>query len=122
MRKLRAFLVTIVALLVLVTPSALSQRTSVGRIFPVYNNGDKPDLTIDPQRFTSQMEIVDRLFDDGTYRYPKRCGSPDPCPDSAEEGCDRQCTCVGRQMTFGFRHINLERIQVNCNPAAAAQE
>jgi hypothetical protein len=24
------------------------------------------DLTVDPQRFTSQMEIIDRLFEDGT--------------------------------------------------------
>ena len=66
MRKLKGSLVTIVTLLVLVTPSALAQRTSVGRLFPVYANGGKPDLTVDPQRFTSQMEIVDRLFDDGT--------------------------------------------------------
>jgi len=66
MRKLRASLVTIITLLVLATPTALAQRTSVGRLFPVYDNGGKPDLTVDPQRFTSQMEIVDRLFDDGT--------------------------------------------------------
>ena len=66
MRKLNASLVTIITLLVLGTPSALSQRTSVGRQFPVYDNGGKPDLTVDPQRFTSQMEIVDRLFEDGT--------------------------------------------------------
>jgi Lysyl oxidase len=66
MRKLNASLITIITLLVLGTPSALSQRTSVGRQFPVYDNGGKPDLTIDPQRFTSQMEIIDRLFDEGT--------------------------------------------------------
>jgi len=66
MRKLNASLVTIITLLVLGTPAALSQRTSVGRQFPVYDNGGKPDLTVDPQRFTSQMEIVDRLFEDGT--------------------------------------------------------
>ena len=66
MRKLNASLVTIITLLVLGSPSALSQRTSVGRQFPVYDNGGKPDLTVDPQRFTSQMEIVDRLFEDGT--------------------------------------------------------
>src|SRR5262245_15708336 len=42
---------------------AHSARTSVARDFPVYDNGMKPDLTIDPQRFTSQMEIVDRYFD-----------------------------------------------------------
>ena len=66
MRKLNASLITIITLLILGTPSALSQRTSVGRQFPVYDNGGKPDLTVDPQRFTSQMEIIDRLFDDGT--------------------------------------------------------
>jgi len=66
MRKLNASLITIITLLVLGTPSAMSQRTSVGRQFPVYDNGGKPDLTVDPQRFTSQMEIVDRLFEEGT--------------------------------------------------------
>jgi len=43
--------------------SALAQRTSVARDFPIYDNGGNPDLTIDPQRFVSQMEIVDRFFD-----------------------------------------------------------
>ena len=66
MRKLNASLITIISLLILGTPSALSQRTSVGRQFPVYDNGGKPDLTVDPQRFTSQMEIIDRLFEEGT--------------------------------------------------------
>ena len=66
MRKLSASILTIVTLLVLGTASVFSQRTSVGREFPVYENGGKPDLTVDPQRFTSQMEIIDRLFDDGT--------------------------------------------------------
>ena len=65
MRTLRVSALTIVCILVLLT-TGLSQRTSVGRLFPVYNNGGKPDLTVDPQRFTSQMEIVDRLFDDGS--------------------------------------------------------
>src|SRR5215472_1857061 len=41
----------------------MAQRTDISRIFPVYNNGGKPDLTVDPKRFASQMEIVDRLFD-----------------------------------------------------------
>src|SRR6185369_14333397 len=66
MRKLTILFVPLVALVVLVTPPALSQRTSVSRQFPVYDNGGKPDLTVDPQRFTSQMEIVDRLFEKGT--------------------------------------------------------
>jgi len=63
MRRVRMPLLSIIALLLLLVPSVLSQRTSVGRLFPVYNNGGKPDLTIDPQRFTSQMEIIDRFFD-----------------------------------------------------------
>jgi len=48
---------------VLVMSPASAQRTSVSRQFPVYSNGGLPDLTVDPQRFTSQMEIVDRYFD-----------------------------------------------------------
>ena len=65
MRKLRALLVIAIAMLVLV-PSATSQRTSVSRNFPVYDNGGKPDLVVDPQRFVSQMEIVDRFFSEGS--------------------------------------------------------
>ena len=65
MRKLCAFVITVVGVISLTT-SVYSQRTSVGRDFPVYPNGGKPDLTVDPQRFTSQMEIVDRFFDDGS--------------------------------------------------------
>ena len=66
MRPLKTLLVTTTILLLVLVPSALSQRTSVGRLFPVYDNGGLPDLTVDPQRFTSQMEIIDRFFDDGT--------------------------------------------------------
>src|SRR4026208_656455 len=65
MRKLRALLVIAIAMLVLV-PSATSQRTSVSRSFPVYDNGGKPDLVVDPQRFVAQMEIVDRLVTEGS--------------------------------------------------------
>ena len=63
MRKVKALLIATIALLVVLTPSALSQRSSVSKLFPVYNNGGKPDLVVDPQRFVSQMEIVDRDFD-----------------------------------------------------------
>lgn len=66
MRKFTITAMTILVLVVLVAPLTPAQRTSVGRDFPVYANGGKPDLTVDPQRFTSQMEIIDRLFDDGT--------------------------------------------------------
>jgi len=41
---------------------SLAQRTSVARDYPVYDNGGKPDLVLDPQRFVAQMEIVDRVF------------------------------------------------------------
>jgi len=53
---------TIAGLLLVAAPAA-AQRTSVGRDFPIYANGGQPDLTVDPQRFVAQMEIVDRLFD-----------------------------------------------------------
>jgi len=66
MRPVRLLLATTLALFFLLVPSVLSQRTSVGRLFPVYDNGGKPDLTVDPQRFTSQMEIVDRFFAEGS--------------------------------------------------------
>ena len=62
MRKLTVLCFSIIIPLVLVTTPALSQRTSVSRQFPVYNNGGHPDLVVDPQRFASQMEIVDRFF------------------------------------------------------------
>ena len=52
----------VVLLLVAASP-AMAQRTSVSRNFPIYDNGGKPDLTIDPLRFVSQMAIVDRFFD-----------------------------------------------------------
>ncbi len=46
----------------LAAPPAHAQRTSVGGDFPIYANAGQPDLTIDPQRFVAQMEIVDRYF------------------------------------------------------------
>lgn len=63
MRKL--FFIAIVVL-VLLPSAAISQRTNVSRQFPVYDNGGKPDLVVDPQRFVAQMEIVDRLFVEGS--------------------------------------------------------
>src|ERR1044071_4055766 len=62
MRKLKPLLLIVLVVLVLLPSASFSQRTSVSRQFPVYNNGGKPDLVLDPQRFVSQMEIVDRLF------------------------------------------------------------
>ena len=40
-----------------------AQRTNVAREFPLYDNGGKPDMVMDPQRFVAQMEIVDRNFE-----------------------------------------------------------
>src|SRR5262249_37587580 len=51
----------LLVLLIIVVP-ALGQRSSVSSDIPVYANGGKPDLAIDPKRFVSQMEIVDRYF------------------------------------------------------------
>ena len=66
MHKLKALSIVVVALLVLIPSVVISQRTSVSRQFPVYDNGGKPDLVVDPQRFVAQMEIVDRLFTEGS--------------------------------------------------------
>jgi Lysyl oxidase len=65
MRLIKSSSSLFAALMILISlhSAGLAQRTSVGRDFPIYDNGGKPDLTIDPQRFVSQMEIVDRHFD-----------------------------------------------------------
>src|SRR5918992_3511987 len=66
MRKiLLLFMVTGAALLVAKAGIA-EPRDSVGRMFPIYDNGGKPDLTVDPQRFVAQMGIVDRVFEAGS--------------------------------------------------------
>src|SRR5437763_7865448 len=54
-----------IAMLALAADRAIAQRTSVSSDFPIYNNQGLPDLTPDPKRFVSQMEIVDRLFNAG---------------------------------------------------------
>src|SRR5512143_2153927 len=46
-----------------VSPAIQVQRTSSSSAFPPYDNGGKPDLTIDPKQQESQMSIVDRYFD-----------------------------------------------------------
>jgi hypothetical protein len=56
---------TAIAVFLLAPAWALAQRTSVSGDFPIYDNGGKPDFTVDPKRFVSQMEIVDRLFETG---------------------------------------------------------
>ena len=61
----RSFSLAIGLLLLLSTIPFVARavRTDVSRQFPVYNNHGQPDLTVDPQQFVSQMEIVDRFFD-----------------------------------------------------------
>jgi hypothetical protein len=63
MRKTLGVVVALaVAAVIAATNATAEPRDSVSRLFPVYDNGGKPDLTVDPKRFTSQMEIVDRYF------------------------------------------------------------
>jgi hypothetical protein len=45
---------------------ARAQRTDISRVYPIYNNNGKPDLTLDFKQLTSQMQIVDRLFEPGS--------------------------------------------------------
>jgi hypothetical protein len=71
MRTVKIILITAFALFVVIGSPVLSQRTSVGREFPVYDNGGHPDLTIDPKRFASQMEIIDRLLKRTPARFKK---------------------------------------------------
>jgi len=62
---MRRTLTFALGLTLLVPTLASAQRTSVSGDIPIYNNQGKPDLTPDPKRFVSQMEIVDRLFNAG---------------------------------------------------------
>ena len=73
MRYSRSILLTfLMACAALMVPAvSMAQRTSVAREFPIYDNGGKPDIVMDPQRFTAQMEIVDRLFE------PTDCAIPE---------------------------------------------
>jgi len=64
MGRARIPILVILTLFLLIVPGALSKKTKVSRAFPVYDNGGKPDLTIDPQTFVARMEIVDHLFDE----------------------------------------------------------
>lgn len=60
----RVILVTILAL-VLIPATVLSQKVKISKQFPVYDNGGKPDLVVDPSRFVSSLQIVDRNFSEG---------------------------------------------------------
>lgn len=48
--------------LVLAACQNLAERASVARDFPIYRNGGRPDLTVDPKRMAAEMGIVDRYF------------------------------------------------------------
>src|SRR5439155_10406458 len=63
LKKFIALVIGSVSLLSIIPFVAKAVRTDVARDFPVYANGGQPDLTVDPKRFVSQMEIIDRLFD-----------------------------------------------------------
>ena len=63
LKKFIALVIGSVSLLSIIPFVAKAVRTDVSRDFPVYDNGGQPDLTLDPKRFVSQMEIIDRLFD-----------------------------------------------------------
>ena len=65
MRALRRTACFSTALLIALPTLSLAQRTSVSGDVPIYANGGLPDLSVDPKRFASQMEIVDRLFQAG---------------------------------------------------------
>src|SRR5437868_12456317 len=62
-KEIRTWIIASLLLLAAISFVAKGVRTDVSRDFPVYSNHGKPDLTVDPKRFVSQMEIVDRLFD-----------------------------------------------------------
>src|SRR5438874_7630694 len=62
---MRTSLPIVLAVALLAPSLALAQRTSVSGDVPIYANQGLPDLTPDPKRFVSQMEIVDRLFNAG---------------------------------------------------------
>src|SRR5262245_2865147 len=61
----RTFSFAAAATIALWPGESLAQRTNVSRDYPIYDNAGKPDLALDPQRFVSQMEIVDRVFAPG---------------------------------------------------------
>ena len=59
---MRGIIVTLL-LCLFASPAIQAQRTSSSSGFPRYDNGGKPDLTIDPKQQENQMSIVDRYFD-----------------------------------------------------------
>ena len=59
----KILLCLLTACLLLAPGIGTAQRTNVAREFPLYDNGGKPDMVMDPQRFVAQMEIVDRSFE-----------------------------------------------------------
>jgi hypothetical protein len=58
----KAILVTALLLVLAFGTSDQAMAARTYADYPVYNNGGKPDLTIDAKRFETQMSIIDREF------------------------------------------------------------
>lgn len=54
-----------ILVLALIPTTVLSKKMQVSKQFPVYDNGGKPDLVVDPAHFVASIQIVDRNFSDG---------------------------------------------------------
>jgi hypothetical protein len=65
MRQSQTTTLAITALWLLTAMHVRAQRGEVSKDNPIYDNHGKPDLLVDPQRFVSQMQIVDRYFASG---------------------------------------------------------
>jgi len=64
-------------IIMLASFDSTAQRTSVSSDFPIYDNGGRPDLTVDPQRLVAQMSIIDRYFEyDSCAVYEGAVGGP----------------------------------------------
>lgn len=88
--RLRATLAACLLLLVaaLAAPAAHAARDSLENRYEiaVYPNGGKPDLTVDPIRLKSQLNVIDRYFD----------------PNSASDRCAYEEGAIGG---YGWRRL-----------------
>ena len=74
-RVMRKVIFITILVFALVPTSVLSEKMKVTRQFPVYDNGGKPDLVVDPSRFVSSIQIVDRNLSRRKERYRDRSHS-----------------------------------------------
>lgn len=65
----RLLLLAVALLGLTATTVSAEPRDSVSRDFPIYDNHGVADLTLDPKRMASQMEIVDRKFEAGDCEF-----------------------------------------------------